>query len=111
MNLISGAHLCGLSAKWLQYSVGKVGTIIGLDPAGPGFSIFDVENRLDYSDADYVLILHTDIRMYGIQRPIGHGLESHFLISFRLIKNGKYFLFSRCLCQRRKATARLSLDA
>lgn len=80
MNIISGAHLSGLSAKRLHKTVGKVGTIIGLDPAGPGFSIYDVKNRLHYSDAQYVLVLHTDIRMYGIQRAIGHGLESHIFI-------------------------------
>lgn len=73
-NVIKGAHLSGLSAKRLHSSVGKVGTIIGLDPAGPGFSFDDVKNRLDRSDANYVLVLHTDTRMYGMREAIGHGL-------------------------------------
>lgn len=73
-NVILGAHLCGLSTRRLDRSFGKVNTIVGLDPAGPGFSYDDIENRLDRTDADYVLVLHTDTRMYGMREAIGHGL-------------------------------------
>lgn len=54
---------------------GKVGTIIGLDPAGPAFRSNQrfLRQRLDDSDAKYVLVLHTDVRQYGIKEPIGHG--------------------------------------
>lgn len=73
-NVKLGAHLSGLSARWLDSSFGKVNTIVGLDPAGPGFSFNDVENRLNRSDANYVLVLHTDTRMYGMREAIGHGM-------------------------------------
>lgn len=68
---IIGAHLAGLAAK--QVRSGKVGTIIGLDPAAVLYSMRDVENRLDKTDAQYVQVIHTDIKMYGIDDPIGHG--------------------------------------
>lgn len=74
-----GSHLAGLTAKKLNFTQ-KVGTIIGLDPASPGFSVSNIENRLDKSDADYVLIIHTDIAMYGMIEPIGHGWYKKELI-------------------------------
>lgn len=69
---IKGSHLAGLAAKKLN-STGKIGSIIGLDPASVGFSVQDERNRLSKFDADYVQIIHTDIRMYGMAEPIGHG--------------------------------------
>lgn len=66
--------MCGWVAKRLKKSHINVGTIVGLDPAKPGFSYDDVQHRLDKSDADYVLILHTDVNTYGMIEPIGHGL-------------------------------------
>lgn len=50
-----------------------MGTIIGLDPAGPGFPIGNVTYRLDRSDAQYVLVLHTDVGVFGMGEAIGHG--------------------------------------
>lgn len=71
---MKGAHLAGLASR--QVKSGKVGGIIALDPASPGFSIADANNRLARSDADYVQIIHTDTRTYGMSYPFGHGAYS-----------------------------------
>lgn len=54
-------------------SVGKVGSIIGLDPSSMGFNFLDEKTRLAQSDADYVEIIHTDSTKFGIAESIGHG--------------------------------------
>lgn len=66
-----GAHIAGLAGK--QLTVGKVAVIIGLDPAGPLFSVNKVDKRLDRTDADYVQIIHTDGGHFSIKYPIGHA--------------------------------------
>lgn len=38
---------------------GKIGKIVGLDPAAPMFSMDKPERRLDITDAEYVEIIHT----------------------------------------------------
>lgn len=48
-----GAHVAGNAGAALN---GKVGTIIGLDPAGPGFSTKIASDRLDQSDAQFVQV-------------------------------------------------------
>lgn len=53
-----------------------INTIIGLDPAGPLFSVRNPEGRLDASDATYVEVIHTNgptllIAGAGIGAPIG----------------------------------------
>lgn len=66
-----GAHCVGLASKMTKS--GKVGSIIGLDPASLGFYYADEKNRLHKNDADYVQIIHTDTRTYGFTKPLGHG--------------------------------------
>ena len=39
------------------------GPYTGLDPAGPGFSLEDTDNRLDVTDADFLDI----VREYGFK--------------------------------------------
>ncbi|CRK90495.1 CLUMA_CG004162, isoform A [Clunio marinus] len=63
-----GAHIAGAAGK--RVLNGRINTIIGLDPAGPLFSVGDVANRLDGSDAAYVEAIHTDIVQLGIGDPI-----------------------------------------
>lgn len=46
---------------------------VGLDPAGPLFSVGDPNNRLDAGDAEYVENIHTDTALLGIGDPIGHA--------------------------------------
>lgn len=51
-----------------------IGSIIGLDPAGPCFNGRDDSERLDKSDADYVQIssIYTDTRNFGNEDILGH---------------------------------------
>lgn len=69
---VSGAHIAGRAAKLLK-SDGKIGCIVGLDPASVGFNFFELSKRLSDTDADYVQIIHTDGEKFGIAEPIGHG--------------------------------------
>lgn len=61
-----GAHVCGFAGKNL-----RIGRISGMDPAGPLFKGQISSSRLDYTDADFVDVIHTDSEL-GIQDPIGH---------------------------------------
>ncbi len=52
---------------------GLVETIVGLDPAGPLFSLDDPANRLHHTDANHVESIITDGGRLGFQHPIAHG--------------------------------------
>nr|XP_020760315.1 lipase member I isoform X4 [Odocoileus virginianus texanus] len=52
-----GAHISGFVGKIFH---GRVGRITGLDPAGPQFSGKPANGRLDYTDANFVDVIHTD---------------------------------------------------
>lgn len=67
-----GAHIAGRAAKRLK-SDGKIGVIIGLDPASVGFDFFETEKRLADFDAEYVQVIHTDGDKFGFSIPMGHG--------------------------------------
>lgn len=79
MHYSLGSHIAGLAAKQLK-SAGKIGCIIGLDPASVRFNYFEKEKRLADSDAEYVQIIHTDGDKFGFWNPLGHG---KFLFLFR----------------------------
>ncbi|KAM5281160.1 lipase member I [Ctenodactylus gundi] len=64
-----GAHISGFVGKTFH---GEVGRITGLDPAGPKFSGKPSSSRLDYSDAKFVDVIHSDANYLGIQKPLGH---------------------------------------
>uniref|UniRef100_A0A4X1UKK5 Lipase domain-containing protein n=1 Tax=Sus scrofa TaxID=9823 RepID=A0A4X1UKK5_PIG len=64
-----GAHISGFVGKIFQ---GQVGRITGLDPAGPQFSGKPSNGRLDYTDANFVDVIHTDTNGLGIKEPLGH---------------------------------------
>ncbi|XP_055300053.1 inactive pancreatic lipase-related protein 1-like [Sitodiplosis mosellana] len=75
-----GAHIAGIAGKHVQ--TGKLPKIIGLDPAGPLFSLNKPNERLDRLDAKYVEIIHTNGAFLGMHYPIGtvsfypnHGLK------------------------------------
>ncbi|XP_044892672.1 lipase member I isoform X8 [Felis catus] len=53
-----GAHVSGFVGKIFQ---GQLGRITGLDPAGPKFSGQPCDFRLDYTDAKFVDVIHSDI--------------------------------------------------
>ncbi|XP_058820206.1 phospholipase A1-like [Topomyia yanbarensis] len=61
-----GAHVAAAAGKAQR---GKIGTIVGLDPAGPGFVVGGVDT-LNERAAEYVEVIHTSAR-FGITRPIG----------------------------------------
>lgn len=62
-----GAHVAGIAGKNVQKD--KIGTIIGLDPAFPGFKKNNPSTRLADTDALYVESIHTD-KIVGIRHPI-----------------------------------------
>ncbi|KAG4079744.1 hypothetical protein HA402_014875 [Bradysia odoriphaga] len=66
-----GAHLVGAAGK--RTTRGRVEFIVGLDPAGPLFSLDDPVNRLHHTDANYVESIITDGGRLGFQHPIGHA--------------------------------------
>lgn len=62
---------------------GKIGTIFGLDPAGPLFSVNNPAERLASGDASYVEGIHTNGRANGIGGElISSRVAWEFLISF-----------------------------
>lgn len=64
-----GAHIAGITGKQLQS--GKLPKIVGLDPAGPLFSLDRQYDRLDRNDAKYVEVIHTGGARLGFHAPIG----------------------------------------
>uniref|UniRef100_A0A2I2YSD6 Lipase I n=1 Tax=Gorilla gorilla gorilla TaxID=9595 RepID=A0A2I2YSD6_GORGO len=57
-----GAHISGFVGKIFH---GQLGRITGLDPAGPRFSRKPPYSKLDYTDAKFVDVIHSDSN--GIQ--------------------------------------------
>lgn len=83
-----GSHIAGRAAKQLK-SNGKIGCIVGLDPASVGYDFFERDKRLTESDADFVQVIHTDGDKFGFSNPLGHGVLLIFdiFISFKLLVN------------------------
>lgn len=52
---------------------GKIGKIVGLDPALPLFYSSDIDARLTSTDAEYVETVHTNAGKLGFAVPIGHA--------------------------------------
>ncbi|XP_018568073.1 pancreatic triacylglycerol lipase [Anoplophora glabripennis] len=63
-----GAHVSGNAGASLN---GQVDHIVGLDPALPLFSINNINNRLDPSDARFVQVIHTNGGLLGFRDSIG----------------------------------------
>lgn len=51
---------------------GRVDRIVGLDPAGPLFTVKNTDNRLDPTDARFVSIIHTNGGKLGFGVSMGH---------------------------------------
>ncbi|XP_049641461.1 lipase member I [Suncus etruscus] len=64
-----GAHISGFVGKIFQ---GQLGRITGLDPAGPKFAGKPSNDRLDYTDAKFVDVIHSNANGLGINEPLGH---------------------------------------
>jgi len=58
-----GAHIAGMTGKNVRS--GRVNAIIGLDPAGPLFSMNSPDARLNRGDAVYVESIHTNGGLLG----------------------------------------------
>lgn len=68
-----GAHIAGIAGKDLRSVFNRsFKTIVGLDPAAPGFDFENQYKRLASSDADYVIVIHTCMIGLGFKEPIGH---------------------------------------
>ncbi|XKL63824.1 hypothetical protein PGB90_006188 [Kerria lacca] len=68
-----GAHIAGLTANYI--TKGKLGRITGLDPTII-FSMGTTNNRsrdLDYTDANFVDVIHTAAGVLGQWGPSGHA--------------------------------------
>ncbi|CAG5073971.1 Similar to Pnlip: Pancreatic triacylglycerol lipase (Mus musculus) [Cotesia congregata] len=68
-----GAHIAGFAGSKL---FGEIGRITGMDPARPLFEapiLKDTSDRLDFSDANFVDIIHTCAGTVGFVKPIGHA--------------------------------------
>ncbi|ENN80261.1 hypothetical protein YQE_03256, partial [Dendroctonus ponderosae] len=63
-----GAHIAGNTGARTR---GLAGTIVGLDPAGPLFTVNNINNRLDPTDAQYVHVIHTNDGVMGFGIPMG----------------------------------------
>lgn len=66
-----GAHAAGHAGK--AVTRGRLPVIVALDPAGPLFALADPLNRVDFTDANHVEVLATDIVFLGFEQPIGHA--------------------------------------
>ncbi|XP_074109067.1 pancreatic triacylglycerol lipase-like [Cotesia typhae] len=68
-----GAHIAGFAGSKLFSEIGR---ITGMDPARPLFEapiLKDTSDRLDFSDANFVDIIHTCAGTVGFVKPIGHA--------------------------------------
>jgi pancreatic triacylglycerol lipase len=64
-----GAHVAGCTGAAVN---GQVWSIVGLDSAGPLFTVSNTNNRLDPSDAQFVQVIHTNDGTAGFSNAIGH---------------------------------------
>lgn len=70
----------GRHVKYLSGDRYKISTIFALDPAGPGFEIFQthVMESLSENDAEYVHVIHTNGGTAGMRLRCGTiGMKSH----------------------------------
>ncbi|KAL0822295.1 hypothetical protein ABMA28_004403 [Loxostege sticticalis] len=68
-----GAHIMRFIAKNYHQRTGKkIGRLTGLDPSGPCFRNAGPADRLDDSDADFVVVVMTNIDGNGMASPVGH---------------------------------------
>uniref|UniRef100_A0A182PNY9 Lipase domain-containing protein n=1 Tax=Anopheles epiroticus TaxID=199890 RepID=A0A182PNY9_9DIPT len=66
-----GAHIAGIAGKRVRS--GKIGYIVGLDPASPLFRLKKPDERLSSDDAEYVEIIHTNGKALGFFSNIGQA--------------------------------------
>ncbi|XP_066247226.1 pancreatic lipase-related protein 2-like [Euwallacea similis] len=65
-----GAHVAATVGKNLE---GNIGTLVALDPAGPGINSQDLSYSVHPTDAQYVQVIHTNAGTLGMIDPVGHA--------------------------------------
>jgi len=80
--------LCAVSSSCTCKSTQKK-CCAGLDPARPGFELYDVAPSLSKDDAQFVDVIHTTAGTLGIKESIGH-------VDF--YPNGGYAIQPGCCC-------------
>ncbi|GJQ68236.1 hypothetical protein Trydic_g10768 [Trypoxylus dichotomus] len=69
-----GAHVSGCVGSHIKSLSGSlIASIVALDPAAPLFSINNLDNRVDPSDASYVHVIHTNAGFLGFTSALGHS--------------------------------------
>ncbi|CAK1555731.1 unnamed protein product [Leptosia nina] len=66
-----GAEAAGFTGKELKTRGLILGRITGLDPAYPGYSLYDSAGHLSKGDAAFVDVIHTNPGVFGFPKPIG----------------------------------------
>ncbi|CAH4035432.1 endothelial lipase isoform X1 [Pieris brassicae] len=66
-----GAEAAGFTGKELKRRGLLLGRITGLDPAYPGYSLYDSGGHLSNGDAAFVDVIHTNPGVFGFPQPIG----------------------------------------
>ncbi|XP_058063451.1 phospholipase A1 3-like [Anopheles bellator] len=114
-----GAHIAGIAGAYLG---GQVPNVIGLDPAGPGFTKpipVPVDRRLDRTDGHFVQAIHTDKSIIGTSMNLGHedyyansGASPQPGCEFPLVNNDTTKAYLQFICSHFKAVEyfRASLD-
>ncbi|KAF8791739.1 Pancreatic triacylglycerol lipase-like protein [Argiope bruennichi] len=67
-----GAHVAGVAGK----QVPNLGRVTGLDPAGPFFTTFIEFNRLSFTSAKLVDVMHTSNYLTGVGLGMGDAIGS-----------------------------------
>jgi len=67
-----GAHCAGFTGKFL--TIGKLPRITGFDPARPQFDDKGPRDRLDFSDANFVDVIHTATTQWRLLGALSGGL-------------------------------------
>ncbi|XP_047993623.1 phospholipase A1 member A-like [Leguminivora glycinivorella] len=68
-----GAQATGFVAKHYRHLTGQnISSITAMDPAGPCFKHLEIQDRIDASDADFVLQITTNMDGFGLSTPVGH---------------------------------------
>ncbi|XP_055709792.1 phospholipase A1 VesT1.02-like [Phlebotomus papatasi] len=65
-----GAHVAGFAGK-NHPSPNQLHSVVGLDPAGPLFTMGNPGGRMDSDDASFVESIHTNAGTLGFDQPIG----------------------------------------
>lgn len=78
-----GAHVVGAAGK---RTAQQMYSVVGLDPAGPLFSLDAPANRLHHTDAYYTESIVTDAGRLGFEHPICHG---NFYPNFGIFLNNR----------------------